>query len=89
MSAGEALNSKYNSEELITRVQVEGSPYWIIGNGGEGYRLHFGKYVLTEYYESVNDVNKHLCENTLNVVLQTILCVVTEGVPEINKLNNQ
>lgn len=84
-NAGEALNSKYNSEELVTRVQVEGTPYWIIGNGADGYRLFFGKYILTEYFSNVDNAKKHLDDNTLNVVLQTILCVVTEGVEGIKR----
>lgn len=77
-SNAEEATKENSSDELFQKYPIKGSPYWAIGKEGK-WRLHFGKYVLTEWLEGVNAVEKYMEENSYNIVLQTILCVQSES----------
>lgn len=42
----EPNNSNSNSEELQTRKQLEGTPFWIVGSKDQGFQIIMGKYSL-------------------------------------------
>lgn len=66
-------SSKY---ELAEREQIEGTPYWVCGNKDEGYILTFSKWQMTSRIKTIKEVKEFLEDNMINIILQTILCIV-------------
>lgn len=54
------LNTQLNTEEnpssksskLIEREQLTGTPFWLVGNEEQGYRIIMGKWAITEIYKT-------------------------------------
>lgn len=71
-------NQNDNSENtlLIEREQIDGSPFWAIGNKEEGYMLTFGKWQLTEKLPGTLDVIQYLEANKYDIILKMILCII-------------
>lgn len=44
----ELNNSNSNSEELQTREQLRGTPFWIVGSKDQGFQIIMGKYSLLD-----------------------------------------
>lgn len=97
MEQKELLNTQTNApntpkepsseiEQLIEREQISGSPFWIIGDQEKGYFLTFGKWQLTEPYQTKLDVLNSLKENEYDIILKMILCII-DPKNEINSLN--
>ena len=64
--------SSSQNEELITRTEVENSPFTIIGMEGQ-YFGSMGKYRITERYDSLEEVKGELSKITWNRICQIIL----------------
>lgn len=62
--------------QLVEREQLEGTPFWIIGNNEEGYFLAFGKFKMTERYKTKDEVIEYLNSNEYNIIAQMILCTL-------------
>lgn len=75
-----------STEQLIEREQISGSPFWIIGDQEKGYFLTFGKWQLTERYETKLDVLNSLHDNEYDIILKMVLCIIDPN-NEINSLN--
>jgi len=58
---------------LITRDQIPNTPFWIVGNEEQGYRIVWGKYTFTqEPHKSIDEAvvwfDTHQWEVTLHIV---------------------
>lgn len=64
-----------NSSPLIEREQIEGSPFWIIGEKETGYFLTFSKWKLSENQTTKLDVILHLESHKWEIILKMIMCI--------------
>lgn len=65
-------NSNY-SHELIHREQIEHTPFWIVGNEENGYKLTMSKYQLTETYDTIDEVKQLLVTHKWNIISNMIV----------------
>lgn len=86
MNVENPINS--NSSKLIEREEIEGTPFWIIGEEEKGYFLSFGKWKLTEDLATKEDVFLHLTTNKWEIILKMILCMknIEQNLNEANEL---
>lgn len=70
-----------------TRLQIDGTPFWVIGNDQEGYNIIMGKWKLTNEPINCYQFNDGpiieqaltwLDENKWNTILSMIICVTTD-----------
>lgn len=66
---------KQNSSQLVEREQIEGTPFWIIGNTEDGYKLIMGKYQLTQNFKEKYEIHNHIEKHKWDITLQMILIV--------------
>lgn len=72
-------NKQDSSKPIHERVQLPGTPFWIVGNQETGYHLTMGKYKLTqEPFKTKDDVQIWLLENQWNVTLSVALCAASD-----------
>lgn len=78
LNAEDNHNSNSNSE-LVDREQLDGTPFWIIGNEDDGYKLIMGKYQLTGTYRSKDEIIEQLENDMWKMILNMILIVMTDA----------
>lgn len=70
--------SETGNEKLIERHPIKGTPFWIIGNKEKGFALTFGKWRLTENFDIRTEVQEHLDDNSYDIILKMICCLLEE-----------
>lgn len=70
-----ANESNSQSSELVTREDVTGSPFKIIGTE-HGYFLALGKYRLTENCETKEEITELLTEEMYNIILKVLAILI-------------
>lgn len=82
-TAEELLKLQTNAKEvhkddspLIERIEIPTTPFIIVGNKTVGYMLTYGKYQLTEYFDTVDKVQVYLNENTWIITERLIGCMI-------------
>lgn len=66
-SANENHNSNSTSEPLLTREEVDGTPFHIAGNEEQGYAVTFGKYRLSELRKTQEEALSELIDQHWNI----------------------
>lgn len=70
-----------------TRIQLESTPFWIIGNRLEGYNIIMGKWKLSHepfglgVFDDgtiIHEAEQYLQHNHYNIILSMIICVTTD-----------
>ncbi len=74
MNTKEIDKQHSKSKELITREDVQDSPFTIIGVDGK-YFGSMGKHRITQPKETIEEVRKELQEMTWNRIVQVIMIV--------------
>lgn len=73
-------NSTSSDEKIINTLfdkeQIEGSPFWAIGNRESGYYLTMRNIRLSTKLESIKEVKQYLDENSYNCIITAILCIL-------------
>lgn len=87
------LNNGSDNKNWI-RLQIQDTPFWVIGNNEQGYNIIMGKWKLTNepiftdpealnHEESIiYEAERWLLHNQWNVTLSMIICIITD-------INNQ
>lgn len=70
-------------KELIERIKIKGSPFWVVGNKEQGYFLVFGKYKLTENSKTAAEAIKRLKEETYDIICKMVLSIVSD--PDVQR----
>lgn len=80
MNVKDTHNSKSGTdkEHLIERHPIKGTPFWTIGNKKEGYFLTFGKWRITENFPTRTEAQEHLDNNSYDIILKMICCLLDE-----------
>lgn len=82
-------NSNYSNEDkLFDKEQIEGSPFWAIGNKQTGYYLTVRNIRLSEKQNSIKEVKEYLNKNMYNCIISAILCIIDIKAAEEIKLHN-
>lgn len=94
-SADQADNSGSNTgsdNKNWQRIQLQQTPFWIVGNHEQGFNIIMGKWKLTQEPlftidtddepTIIHEAQNWLDENQYNVILSMIICAITD----INKL---
>lgn len=76
MNVAEINKEAYGKGNFLQKVQIEKTPFWIIGERDEGYYLVIGNNRLTDPLKSVQEVREYLEENKWMVMLQMIMVVM-------------
>lgn len=71
-------NTNNNNSSNYTRQQLDGTPFWIIGNNEEGYKLTMGKYKISNTMATPEEVETWLLIHQWDVVLSVALCAYTD-----------
>lgn len=77
-SSAEQTNAKENnsnSSELLGRMSIENTPFEIVGNKEMGYFAALGKFRITVPYQTPEEVQRFIDNNTYTVML-TILQIL-------------
>lgn len=74
-----------SKEELISREQLDGSPFFIVGDGS-GFFLVMGKHRLTDKFDSRELLLEWVESNTWNLVC-VVVGVCYEGIKEFEKFD--
>lgn len=82
------LNSS-NEDKLFEKEQIEGSPFWAIGNKQTGYYLTVRNIRLSQKQNSIKEVKEFLKNNSYNCIISAILCIIDIKAAEENKSNNK
>lgn len=73
-------NSNSSNEEITNKLfdkeQIEGSPFWAIGNKQNGYYLTMRNIRLSEKLNSIKEVKEYLQNNSYNCIIAGILCIL-------------
>lgn len=69
------LNNEQEGEELVTRKQIDDSPFTIIGTEGKFFGT-VGKYRITEPMKTEKAVEKELKDITWNRIVQVMLILI-------------
>ena len=64
----EDSNRENSSFELVERDQINGSPFWIVGNKVDGYFLAFGKYRMGDVFYTKEEVVNYLENSKWDIV---------------------
>ncbi|AXH76241.1 MAG: hypothetical protein [Microviridae sp.] len=78
MNAEEAKAPNY---QLVSRKKIDGTPFEIIGNNEKGYFLAFGKYRLTDLFETIEEVQMHIASNhwEITAILIAVMIEITDN----------
>lgn len=77
MNAESRANLDSSEEgELIEKNEIEGSPYWVIGNKEQGYYITFGKWRLSEAHKTAEEALEWLDNNIRMVLVQTMVVLL-------------
>lgn len=87
LNAGD--NHKQDSGKLIERIPIEKTPFWIVGNKEDGYRLIMGKYAITNKFPSIIDAEEYLNENQWEIILTMVIVVTKKMQEEENNIKKQ
>lgn len=68
-------SSEKKGNEIFEKIQVEGTPFWIVGNE-DGYFLVMQNIRLSPKLNTVNEVDQYLKENLTNCIITAILCIL-------------
>lgn len=71
----EENQDKQTSGELMERQQIEGTPFWIMGNKTDGYYMVMGHYRITNVMNTMEEVTEYLNTNKWDVILSMIISV--------------
>lgn len=74
----EKKNTSNNDSSNYTRQQLNGTPFWIIGNEEEGYKLTMGKYKISNTMATPEDIETWMITHQWDVVLSIALCAYTD-----------
>lgn len=89
---GEKMPDPTPQEQI--RIQLERTPFWIIGSRTEGYFIIMGKYRLNDepialgildHPTIIQTVKTWLQQNKWNLQLSITICIVTEMLANQNK----
>lgn len=79
---GDLLNTQSNAEEtpnnnstLVDRIPIENTPFKIIKHEDK-YFIGFGKYRLTEDFNTADDAEDQLYINLWNIVLRMVIAMI-------------
>lgn len=68
-----------NSDCLIDREKVEGTPFWLEKVGDEGYYLRMGRHRLTiETFETKGEGLEYINYNMYDLILKMIIAVTAD-----------
>lgn len=68
------LNSG-NDELKVEKTQMEGTPFWIIGNAYKGWMLVLGNHQITPIFKNVPELKEHIVTNKWDIIVT--LCMVS------------
>lgn len=61
-----------NNSDLWTNEEMEGTPFRLVGNEKEGYTITFGRYRMTEFLKTPDDVWNALGDEQWKIIAQLI-----------------
>lgn len=84
-------NSTYFNEDRTVRLELEKTPYYIVGSKEEGYCVTFGKYKISEQFatgeyvqQALKEAYKYLEEHKYNILFHT-MCAIQNVHTELTK----
>lgn len=83
LNVEETPNSN-SSEDLIERIQIKTTPFWIIGQKEKGYFLVMGKHQISEIMETIEEVENYLTTYTWDITLKLCLIIYNDVQKELN-----
>lgn len=82
-SAEETQNKENSSNELIERIKIEGTPFWIIGQREKGYFAVMGENKITDTRTTAKEVQEDLVKEQYNITFRMIGIITEKMIEEI------
>lgn len=78
-----------NSSELIQRVQMKDTPFWIIGTPETQYFGTLGKYQVTEKFPTIQAVQDHIENGIWEMIIKIAGIVAADLIEQNDKIKNK
>lgn len=71
-TTAENANTDNKKSTLITRTQIQNTPFTLVGNKDKGYFLTIGTYRITNYYPTATEAKEQLYKEQWNIIMNLI-----------------
>lgn len=88
LNGQESENKSRSNYELLERIEIQGTPFTMVGSEEQGYFAAMQRYRITERHKTKEEVLNYIDTNMWKIIVN-ITIILTEGTIEMMKAKEQ